>query len=490
MDVILVGTALVAPQNLVLLWDVIYNPERIIKTGNVWTLPNGVRWIGDLNRIVVRACYVSLANRVLDDVTRISLVLGIKGIGKTVFLNYLMVRIVEKYQTLNEAVPDIVYIWKPDQIVRVRLSADGVQRLPVSTPVPFFLSDSVDIADASLGTTLLLEVASHDADNYRRFSDRMAERGAGAFEYHMPAWDFDELLVINPISDTFSEADATFLFDVFGGCARYFTSSEGFPETDEYKDYVQTNALWFFGPPQCSLLIWRWAMNEIRSRIRKVTNEGSLSGADKVALSSLFRDPHISVPETNSYIVGFTSRFMRFFAGCLKQEVEESLWKALKELFGACGEGVAFESLGHKTLVATEQEYVAKNLKPRVRTNKTFAKSFYQMPRVLIRTVNDIEQLLNDQYGLPLFCNFALVDAVIQPNLLLQFTIGKTHGTASDKEKYEELRSKLRGAKGTHKLIFVLKPENLEEFKPLGIPEDLACFKMTYMMLPSKKVKR
>jgi hypothetical protein len=74
-------------------------------------------------------------------------------------------------------------------------------------------------------------------------------------------------------------------------------------------------------------------------------------------------------------------------------------------------------------------------------------------------------------------------------NLLLQFTIGKTHGKESDKGKYAELLSKLRGAKGTHKLIFVLKPENLEEFQPVGIPEDLACFKMAYMMLPSKKMK-
>mmetsp|Transcript_7543 Transcript_7543/g.11248 ORF Transcript_7543/g.11248 Transcript_7543/m.11248 type:complete len:109 (+) Transcript_7543:1468-1794(+) len=105
------------------------------------------------------------------------------------------------------------------------------------------------------------------------------------------------------------------------------------------------------------------------------------------------------------------------------------------------------------------------------------------MPRVLIRTMDDITSLLDDQYGLPLFCNFALVDVVIQPNS------GKTHGKASDEGKYAELRSKLRGAKGTLKLIFVVKPENWKEFQPVGIPEDLACFKMAYLMLPSKKAK-
>jgi len=482
--------SIAAPQNLILFWNAVNNPDGIVKTENVWTLANGAVWIGGLTRMVVRDCYVSLADKVLNGVTKISLVLGIKGIGKTVFINYLIVRIIEKYRTSHEALPDIVYVWKPDDIKRVKFSADGVLSLHSSTAAPFYLSDSVDIADASLGTTLLLEVTSNDTNNHRKFLDRMVEAKEAAYRYHMPAWNFDELLIANPISDTFSEAHATFLFDVFGGCARYFAPSGQLPEATD--DYIQRTAEWFFGS-QFQLdnpFIWCWTMDAIRTSISKVTSGGgSLASPDQVAISSLFRDPHISVAGTNTYIVGYTSRFMRFLAGCLKDDADATLWNALKGIFGACGEGVAFESLGHKTLVATKQEYVATNMNPRVRINKTFAKSFYDMPRVLIRTVSDIEFLLNDQYGLPLFCNFALVDAVIQPNLLLQFTIGKTHGNAADKEKYAELRSKLRGAKRTHKLIFVLKPENLEEFQPVGIPEDLACFKMAYMMLPSKKRK-
>jgi hypothetical protein len=439
--------------------------------------------------MVIRECYVTLADRVLNGVTKISLVLGIKGIGKTVFINYLMVRIVEKYRALNEAPPNIVYVWKPDDIRRVRFTVDGVLNLPISQPAPFYLSDSVDIADASLGSELLLEVTSHDADNYRKFSDRLAEGRAGAFKYHMPAWTLVELLIAHPISDTFSLADATFLFDVFGGCVRHFYPSGQQPV--QVDDYIQNNALWFFGHEiqETCPFIWYWTMDAIRTRISKVTtNGGSLATADKVAISSLFRDPHLSIPN-GSCIVGYTSRFMRFLAGCLKDEAEVTLWNAVKDIFGACGEGVAFESLGHKTLFATEREYVATNLKPRVRKNKILKMEFYKMTRVLIRDVNDIETLLDNSYGLPLFCNFSLVDAVIQPNVLLQFTIGKTHGKASDEDKYENLRSKLRGARDTHSLVFVLKPENMEVFKPVGIPADLMCFKMVYMMLPRKKAK-
>mmetsp|Transcript_8288 Transcript_8288/g.12356 ORF Transcript_8288/g.12356 Transcript_8288/m.12356 type:complete len:443 (+) Transcript_8288:240-1568(+) len=439
--------------------------------------------------MVVRNCYIAFANKVLDDTTRISLILGMKGIGLTVFINYLIVRIIEKYCALNESIPDIVYTYEMDKIRRVRFSVCGVSSLSTSSPAPYYLSDSVDIADSSLGTKLLLEVTSYEACNYRNFIDRMTEKSKFAVEYDMPAWSIDELLLVNPLSDTFSMADANFLFNVFGGCVKYFI-----PREQPYRygeDYIQENAEWFFGTEfqKNSPIVWNWTMEKIRTTIENVISFGVASSSDsmKHALICLFLNRHISIENTYTYIIGYTSRFMRFLAGCLKGSVEDILWNWLKDIFSKSGEGLAFESLGHKTLVATKQSYVASNVKKRVRTNKTFEKSFYQMPRVLLQTVDDIETLLDDQYGLPLFCNFTIVDVVIQPNILLQFTIEKTPGNPSDEAKYEIMRSKLRGGRETHKLIFVLQPENLKEFKPSGIPVDLSCFKMTYMMLPSKK---
>eukprot|EP01036_Dinobryon_divergens_P033962 gene33962-43872_t len=72
-------------------------------------LATGALWVGDLTGMVVRDCYVTLADKVFDGVTRIALVLGMKGNGKTVFIN-LMVRIVEKYRASHEALPDIINI--------------------------------------------------------------------------------------------------------------------------------------------------------------------------------------------------------------------------------------------------------------------------------------------------------------------------------------------------------------------------------------------
>ena len=413
------------PSNLIQFWNAVINPDGIVKVDSVWALRNGAQWIGNLHSMFVRDCYVTLANTLLNDVTSISLILGIKGIGKTVFLNYLIVRIVEKFRALNQAIPDIVYTWKPDTIKRVRFSAaSGVSVMGSSSPAPYYLSDSVDIADASLGERLLLEVTSHDPANYSKFSDRMVEGGAGAFEYHMPIWSVDELLVVNP-----SVSDVTFLFNVFGGCAGYFKPIGQMP--DRVDDYIQRSAEWFFGPDTefglSSPLVWRGALHAIRTRIKKIC--GLPTNPDVVAVRNLFRDPHIQVPGTDYYAEGYVSRFLKFLAGCIKDDAEATLWNYLKDRVGVCGEGVAFESLGHKTLVATEQSFTATNLKgKKARSLKTCAVNFYQMPRRLFRRVEDIKDLEIGQYGISLSCNFSLVDAVIQPDILLQFTIARTHG--------------------------------------------------------------
>lgn len=108
------------------------------------------------------------------------------------------------------------------------------------------------------------------------------------YKYHMPAC-FAELLIASPISETFTMADALFLFDVFGGCVRNFSPNGLQPEALE--DYIHESAEWFFGSnfQHNNPFIWCWTMDAIRTRI----NKASESGPDKVAVSSLFVDPHI-----------------------------------------------------------------------------------------------------------------------------------------------------------------------------------------------------
>ena len=40
----------------------------------------------------------------------------------------------------------------------------------------YYLSDSLDVADGTLGRSLLLEVASENQNNYKKFTERLTEK--------------------------------------------------------------------------------------------------------------------------------------------------------------------------------------------------------------------------------------------------------------------------------------------------------------------------
>eukprot|EP01038_Epipyxis_sp_PR26KG_P016453 gene16453-22437_t len=77
-----------------------------------------------------------------------------------------MVQIVEKYRMINLPLPTIVYTWKPDEIMKIRFTNQGVTCIQIASTADYYLSDSVDIGDAtSLSKNLILE--SNDPSNYK-----------------------------------------------------------------------------------------------------------------------------------------------------------------------------------------------------------------------------------------------------------------------------------------------------------------------------------
>ena len=471
-------------QEFVRFWDAIRNNRVLKGEDDVWIMPDGINWIGGHNRMYIRRCYIDLANQVLsetDGVQNISLCLstGLKGIGKTMFLNYLITRIFEKHSTAagDVQLPPIIYVCKEAEIQYLRFHHAGVDNIK-SSHGGYFLSDSVDIHTVHTTTTrLYLLVASNNTDNYSSFCERMAEtqHAPKSIHFDMPVWRYDELLFAHPISTDFTEKEALFLYDMFGGCVRYF--HQGQPVANPTENVVKMCAEWFFPEDIRAkhLNTWNTAILEAEFRISK--KRMGTDNPDVTYASGLFWDKKNHV---------FTSRFMEFLAGCLKEHAEASLWNALKDLFGKSGEGVAFEAIGHKKITTTDVTYTAYNLNTHSKPS-SFSVYFYNCPRFLIRSVVDIATLPDGGYGLPLFGNFPIVDAVIKPNILLQFTISTTHGRHEDIEKYDEIRRALGSPYKTHRLIFIIKPEHIGEFKHIGTPGDLKCYYMTYLPLVTKK---
>mmetsp|Transcript_20235 Transcript_20235/g.29013 ORF Transcript_20235/g.29013 Transcript_20235/m.29013 type:complete len:148 (+) Transcript_20235:883-1326(+) len=128
-------------------------------------------------------------------------------------------------------------------------------------------------------------------------------------------------------------------------------------------------------------------------------------------------------------------------------------------------------------LTQTNKTFSARLLKKRRR--KRLDLNFH-VPKVLIRTIDDIDSLPNNTYGLPIFRNFMLVDAILKPNIMLKFTVEEIHGKDDDIEKWGAIRSRLGGEMKDHKLVFVIPARNLASFTYIGVPDNLECYCMTW----------
>jgi Cdc6-like AAA superfamily ATPase len=145
-------------------WNAIINNEVDKKTDK-WSLPNGLVWLNGLKIMYIRESYITLADMILsgDNSELVAmLILGSKGIGKTVFLNYLMVRIAEKAAKENNLKTlSISYLYRVtgSKDICLKFTAQGVVISDNALVSDYFLSDSVDIYNGELGSRVLLEVA-------------------------------------------------------------------------------------------------------------------------------------------------------------------------------------------------------------------------------------------------------------------------------------------------------------------------------------------
>ena len=279
---------------------------------------------------------------------------------------------------------------------------------------------------------------------------------------------------------------------MFGGVIRNFLGGDD--TAVEVNDVIEQCARWYFpGYVRTTYPItWKCALQQIRQVIK-----GAYWNTTKdefVIDISLFWHLHKRVPVAgvgNQYEFksGFASRFLEYLAGHIKDTVDARLWNRLSELVGQGVNGIVFESVGHDKLTSTNKSYSIQVLKKFGR--KKFQMNFYQKRRVLIRTPDAIKNLEDGAYGVLIFGNVPLVDAIIQPDTMLQFTVGESHGKATDIEKYAAIRDGLREKyKSKHKMVFVIPATNHGELKVVGVPDDLDCYWMTYEDDGQKKRKR
>ena len=174
------------------------------------------------------------------------------------------------------------------------------------------------------------------------------------------------------------------------------------------------------------------------------------------------------------------SRFMGFLAAAVQTKSDITLSEELKKLFSTSGTGYLFEAMGHNRLLNSDESYVLKPLliKPWPKLKPGYPTFFFKCPVSLIRTIEDIGILSEKHYGLPVTRNFPFVDAIIQPNTLIQFTISPKYHSGA-KERIESIRSKLTGDRSSNQMIFAI-PQSSEEIfhyqEGLGNILQFLCF--------------
>jgi hypothetical protein len=178
----------------------------------------------------------------------------------------------------------------------------------------------------------------------------------------------------------------------------------------------------------------------------------------------------------------WASKFMEILGSRILDKKETTMCTAIKNLIGNSGFGQVFENIAHiKLTSSSETFYSLRPLHKKGARNVSNDLIQVQFPSTVVRlrSVDDVHNLRDDTYGLPVTSNFLLVDAIVQPNVLLQMTVcEERHKGAVD--QLPLLRGKLSERDKTkHMMVFVVPRENLKGFKchaDLGtIPQFVMC---------------
>lgn len=441
-----------------LFWNALLS-GGVKKIGKTWSLNDNSPWIGGVKVFYNRECYDDLINEYGDN--KLVLIMGTPGIGKTMFLQRILVDIVEKCDGNYANLPVVDYVTRDLQgVVVYRLNSNGTVTIGDVNEVDYVLSDSVDIHHPR-GKTCTILVASDKDSNYNEFDKRISE-GKG-FKTMMPLCTLVELTVMNP---TLSIDEAVFRYDVYGGSARNFNRS--WVSSNVEIAFVEETMLWYFGPnlkAQHSQT-WQAVVSVISAEFGKAIDK------KYNVLNSLMRHRDKNMTPL------WASKFMKVLASIIYEKKEASMYDAVAQLVGNAALGHFFEEFAHRKLTSSTETFTLTPLYPKHQKNvsrESVTLDLRGKTIAFLRDVNDISDLPENSYGLPVTLQFPLVDSIVQPDLLFQMTVSSDHSGAVD--QLGDIRSRLKEKdQSKHRMIFVVPKANTKSFPYQGNLLDIKQF--------------
>jgi hypothetical protein len=464
------------------------------KTGRLWTLADeSVPWIGGVRTFYNRECYDDICNSMNSK--RLVLVKGTPGIGKTMFLQRILVDIVAEAKETAKVkgkplvLPTIDYLAEERKTYILHQNGTVTER-KISQDADYVLSDSVDIGRVH-SKILTLEVASDKDNNYRKFLKRIKEAGGDGDVLVMPLCTLEELRGMDQV---ISDDDSQLLYDIFGGSARNFKcnltrnvahidfveetmfggSARNFKcnltRNVAHIDFVEKTMLWYFGEDIKNRLknTWELALSNMHEELGKSPDQSYF------VWNSMMRH-RSSDGETV-----WASKFMEILSSKIYEKRETSMFAELKKLVGSSGAGIFFENIAHVQLTTSTTSFDLIPLhRPHAKKVCRESVSFTCPERVMrLRSVEDIEHLVVGTYGLPITPNYPLVDAIVQPNVLLQMTISEEKHKGAVDELQAIRDGLLEKDPLKHKMVFVVPEKNMKTFKYQKDLKDIPQFVM------------
>ena len=209
-------------------WTALLNWDTIIKDTAVsrkWTLPDGILWIGGIPMFYNRECYDTITQVIFGEKLTHALIVGTPGIGKTMYLQRILVELVRRARSKGDDPPSIHYLRStyPGVVQKLSFLPSGlvvdITGIKNDVDPDYLLSDSVDL-HAPCGKVLNLEVASDKDTNFNIFQKCMRSANTPNKEIVMDLFSFEELLCIQP--SAMDVEIANFRYYVYGGSARNF----------------------------------------------------------------------------------------------------------------------------------------------------------------------------------------------------------------------------------------------------------------------------
>jgi len=345
------------------------------------------------------------------------------GVGKSLYLLYLMYALVRDRKSNNQSIPIILYNTRDSESFLL-LSNGDVQKSTMPSPIfqdavpNYVLIDSVDVktVDSQFGPHIL--VASNTR-YFKEFQKRVDEVGNKGKKFYMNLWTKDELQIIS----AYHIDILNLRHDVFGGSARNFKLERRSTSADneQLSGIVDMMIKLFFNDMFFTVEVdnWRANLTSIKNAIVEQLNIVDKVSDNAQAFTRMFYHLHNTGNQT------WATTFLKCLAGKIIDMKVLNISDRMRLLIGDSGMGIAFESLAHETLVKSNFHHRAQSIVLHQRP-KEFTFTVPNKVEVF-RDISDIGKLSEDCYGLPVNGNFPCVDAVIQPNILLQFIINRYH---------------------------------------------------------------